>query len=801
MKTSVQWLNEYVDIPWAVEELAERLTLAGLEVEGIEQVGRPPEGIVVGEVLDRQPHPAADRLSVCMVEAGDGEPVQVVCGAPNCDVGVKAPFAKVGTRLPDGTRLKKAKLRGVVSFGMLCSARELGLGQDHEGILSLETDAPAGTELTEILPFDTVIDWEVTPNRPDWLSHIGIAREVAAVADAGESFHLPALPPETSCGTATADVAAVEIRDPDLCPRYIARVIRGVTVAPSPDWLQKRLEAVGIRPINNVVDVTNFVLMECGQPLHAFDCELLADRRIVVRRARPGEHLTTLDGNDHELVVDDLLIADAEKGVALAGVMGGENSEISGDTCTVLLESAAFLPRAIRATAKRHGMSTEASYRFERGVGLDMVEFAGRRAAALIAQLGGGEILDGALDVFPGRPESKLVSCRFARVNRLLGTDLSPERIVRCFVRLGLPVHEQTEDAVTVRAPSFRLDLEREADLIEEVARIHGLSNLPDEAAPAIVGGPRSADAYYPLETARAELRGLGLDEIMNYSLLSVQGAIRGTGVAEDELVHLANPLSAELACLRPSLLPGLLDTVARNVAHGNADLALFEVGRVALHRPELPEERYQAGIVLTGRDHPERYGPERNRIRDFYDLKGLIESWFDRRRLSGIVCKPAAHSAFTGSECAEFATLSGERLAVLGCVVPELTGGMRLATPLYVALVELSTLFTAEVPARKYMPLPQFPATVRDISMVVPEKLSHGEIEDALRELGPSWLEKVELFDVFEDPDTVGEGKKSVAYSLIYRNPKRTLTDEQVNRTHEKLKTALATKLPVQYR
>lgn len=801
MKTSVQWLSEYVNIPWAVGDLAERLTLAGLEVEGIEQVGRPPEGVVVGEILDRQPHPAADRLSVCTVDAGGDEPVQVVCGAPNCDAGMKAPFARVGTCLPDGTRLKKAKLRGVVSFGMLCSARELGLGQDHAGILRLETDAPAGTELAEVLPFDTVIDWEVTPNRPDWLSHVGIAREVAAVADAPESLHLPDIPPELSCGDAAADVAGVEIRDPDLCPRYIARVIRGVTVAPSPEWMQKRLETVGVRPINNVVDVTNYVLMECGQPLHAFDCELLADHRIVVRRAEPGEHLTTLDGNDHELADDDLLIADAEKGVALAGVMGGANSEISESTRTVLLESAAFLPRAIRATAKRHGMNTEASYRFERGVGLDMVEFASRRAAALIAQLGGGEILDGALDVYPVQPEPRSVSCRFARVNQLLGTELSPERIARCFVRLGLPIQEQTPETATIRIPSFRLDLDREADLIEEVARIHGLENLPDEAAPAVVGGPRSADAYYPLEQARAELRGLGLDEIMNYSLLSVQQATRATAVTEDELVQLANPLSAELACLRPSLLPGLLDTVARNVAYGNTDLALFENGRVAVNRPEFPEERYQTGIVLTGRRHPERYGEERSRVRDFYDLKGLLESWFDQRRLSGIRCMPAEHPAFASAECAEFATRSGERLALLGRIAPELTADMRLATPLYVALVELSALFSIDAPARKYVPLPQFPATARDISMVVPEGLTHGEIVDALRGLGPSWIEKIELFDVFEDPDTVGKGRKSVAYSLTYRNPKRTLTDEQVNRTHEKLKTALAKKLPVQYR
>ncbi|NOY80029.1 MAG: phenylalanine--tRNA ligase subunit beta [Kiritimatiellaeota bacterium] len=801
MKTSVQWLKEYTDIPWPPDELAERLTLAGLEVEGVEQFGRPPAGVVVGEILERRPHPSADRLSICRVDVGAGDPVQVVCGAPNCDAGVKAPFAPVGVRFSDGTRIKKAKLRGVVSFGMLCSARELGLGADHTGILHLAAEHEPGTPLARLFPGDTVIDWEVTPNRPDWLSHVGIAREIAAVADAPESFQLPGLPAAATCDQAAADLTAVDIQAPDLCPRYIARVIRNVTVGPSPEWMQKRLEAVGVRPINNVVDVTNYVLMECGQPLHAFDWELLGEHRIVVRRARPGEHLTTLDGNEHELTDADLLIADADKGVALAGVMGGENSEISESTRTVLLESAAFLPRSIRATAKRHGLSTEASHRFERGVGLDMVEFASGRAATLIAELGGGEVLDGAVDAFPGQPGPRLVTCRFARVNRLLGTDLSADRITRCFVRLGLPIHEQNAEAVTIRTPSFRLDLEREADLIEEVARMHGLENISAKAAPAVVGGPRSADAYYPLEQARTELRGLGLDEIMNYSLLSVAEATRGTGVVEDELIHLANPLSAELACLRPSLLPGLLETVARNAARQEPNLALFELGRVAVQRPGTPEERYQVGIGLTGRPHPERYGEERTRTYDFYDLKGLIESWLEQRRIAGLLCRVARHPAFASTECAEFATGSGQTLAVLGRVAPEFTADMRLTSPLYVALVEMSALFEIAAPPLRYVPLPQFPATVRDISMLAPTELTHGEIDATLRELAPEWLEHIELFDVFEDAAALGEGRKSLAYSLTYRSLKRTLTDEQVNRAHEKLKAALAARLPVQFR
>jgi len=646
-----------------------------------------------------------------------------------------------------------------------------------------------------------VIDWEVTPNRPDWLSHVGIAREIVAAADRPESFRLPAFQMPEPAPLRAADVTSVEILDPDLCPRYTALVIQGVRIAPSPEWLRRRLEAVGVRPINNVVDVTNYVLMECGQPLHAFDMDLLDQRRIVVRRARAGERITTLDDVERSLTTDDLLIADASRGVALAGIMGGAETEIHDGTTNVLLESAAFLPSAIRATAKRVGLSTEASYRFERGVDIEMVEFASRRAAAMIVELAGGRVLDGVVDVWPGKRAPVKVSCRCSRVNDLLGTALTPSEIRRTFERLQLPVTEATDERITITVPSFRLDLEREADLIEEVARIHGLDNIPPTPEAAAAGGPRSEDRRLPLERIRRDLRALGLDEIMNYSLISVERALDHTGFQESELITLANPLSAEFACVRPCLLPGLLATTAHNAARHNVDLALFELGRVAARKPPLPEERAEIGIVLTGRRHPERYGEERNTPVDFYDLKGLLESLFEAMALHDVRCVPAEHPAFESGQCAAFVRDDKEQLAVFGRVVGDLVREMRLPYPLYIALVQVEALLSAKTPERRYQPLPQFPAVTRDISMIVPRTLSHQDVVDAIMQQRPKWLERVELFDVFEDPKAIGPDKRSMAYSLTYRAPDRTLTDEEVNRAHEKVRQGLAARLPITLR
>lgn len=800
MKTSINWLKQYIDIPWSPRELAERLTMAGLEVEGIDETGAVPEGVVVGEILSRDKHPNADKLSVCQVNVGTAEPVQIVCGAPNCDTGVKAPVALPGAVLAAGFKIKKAKLRGVESAGMLCSARELELGDDQSGIMHLPAEAAPGRPLQEYLQADTVIDWEVTPNRPDWLSHIGIAREIAALTDNRKALRLPAVE-LTAGGTAKiADLAKVEVKDEELCPRYTARLIQNVKIGPSPVWMQRALESVGIRPINNVVDITNFVLMECGQPLHAFDYEKLAGHMIVVRRAADGEEIMTLDGKKHRLTRDNLLIADAERGVALAGIMGGENSEISEQTTSVLLESAAFNPANIRATARRLGIGTESSHRFERGVDIEMTEFASRRAAQLICELAGGVLVSGSIDAYACPYRAHEVTCRTVRASSLIGVEFTAAEIGGFLGRLGLDVTTDRDGTVRALIPSCRLDLTREADLIEEVARLYGLDNLPAVPAAAKIGGGMAQDAYVPIETARAELLGLGLDECLNYTLLNAKAATRGTGTAEDELVVLSNPISLESAFLRPSLLPGMIDSVARNIAHQNEDLALFEIGRVMTQAQGLPEERYQAVIALTGHPHPERFGKERLVEYDFFDLKGVLESWFTARRLLNVECVPCSHPAFKSGRAARF-TAAGKPLAVFGEVSPELTADMRLQYPLFVAMIELDTVFAAPAAPRKFQALPQFPSTARDISLVAPATVSNKELLDTLRSITSPWLERVELFDVFEDEKTLGKGRRSLAYSLTYRDSRRTLKDEEVNEAHEALKAELARRLPVEYR
>lgn len=798
MKTSLNWLSDYVPLPDDHRELTERLTLAGLEVEGIEVQGDVPDGVVVGEILSRSPHPDADRLSVCSVNVGGDEPLQIVCGAPNCDAGRRVPVATVGTNLGEGFKIKKTKLRGVASRGMMCSADELGLGGDHSGLLILPDAAEIGAPVSQWVERDVVVDWEVTPNRPDWLSHLGIAREIAAVTDCADRFALPKCELSPVPGTRTTDAASVEVRDATLCPRYVARVIRNVTVGPSPEWMQTRLRAVGLRPINNIVDITNFVLMECGHPLHAFDRDRLAGHAIVVRRAEEGETLRTLDDQDRHLTPNDLVIADSATGVAVAGVMGGGDSEISDATTTVLLESAVFQPSSVRATSRRLGLSTDSSQRFERGVSVEMAEFASRRAAALICELAGGEVLDDPIDVCASSYEPHTVVCRARRANQLLGTSLSAQAMATYLRRLQLPVEEDGE-ALSVAVPSFRLDIEREADLIEEIARIHGLNNLPPARVHATAGGSLRDDAGSDQEQARAELLALGLDETMTYTYQSQADALLGTDLPPEAVVVLANPLSADTAALRTSLLPGMMHTLSTNIARGNATLRLFEMGRVFSARGA-KEERLQVAILLTGSRHPERIGPERTEALDFYDLKGVLTRWMAARRLPEAECRAAQHPAFADGQCAEL-MVAEKPVAVFGQVAENLVSGIRLRTPVYLALVEMDEVFALESVPDTFTPLPTYPATDRDISMIAPNSLSAGEIRAAVLAMNVPTLERVEVTDVYEDAEQLGQGRRSLTFSLTYRHPERTLKDEEVNDAQECIRADLAKSFDIELR
>ena len=791
MNISYNWLKKYIDLSLTADELPAKLTMAGLEVEGIEKTGSIPEGVVTAKILSRNPHENSDHLSVCQVDKGD-EVLQIVCGAPNCDAGNIVPLATIGTTFKDGEgtfTIKKGKLRGVESFGMMCSARELGLSNDHDGLLILPADTKIGVPFGELMDSDVVYDCSVTPNRPDWLSHIGVARDIAALLDT------KLVMPEICNADAPVVSGLVTVNDPDLCPIYAARIIRGVKVGDSPEWMQKALSAVGIRPISNLVDITNYVMMEMGVPLHAFDIRNLSGEKIIVRRAAEGESIVALDGKKYDLTPENLCICDAEKPVAIAGVMGGEYSGIQPDTTTVVLESAFFDPDSIRMTSRKLGLSSDASYRYERGVDRNAVLAAGRRALQLILEIAGGEYV-GCCEVAAPAPEVRIIEADYNRIRGLLGLDVTDSDIEKILTSLGFGM--TAPGVFTV--PSWRVyDVVGEADLAEEVARIYGLDKLPAVPIRAITDDFK-LDGCHVIESLRNQLTGIGLDEIVCGSMIDEKSATADKMFTPEELIRPYNPISLDLGVMRPSLLPGILNTVRHNIARKNLDLALFEIGHVFCKNTEkFPEERDELAIAVTGRIHPERFSAERAVVADFYDLKGILESLLMARKVKNFQFRAAEDPRFLKGHCAE--VLVNKRVAgVFGEVVPALTKGMRLSTPLFVAMIQLKELLTAEERTLLYDPISQFPSTSRDVAFIAPKELEHRIVVDFIQKAHLPNLERVELFDIFEG-EAVGEGKKSMAYSLIFRSAERTLTDDEVNSAHEKLRQKLERGLGVELR
>lgn len=821
MKVTRTWLQQYVAFDWSAAELAERLTLLGLEVESVESRAGEFEGIVVAQVLSREPHPNADKLSVCRVHDGQGER-RIVCGASNFQAGDKVPLIRPGASLPARPgeapfTIKVGKIRGVESAGMLCSPKELGLAEDAAGLMILRADAPVGQPLAEYLGRrggEVVLDLEITPNRPDLNSVLGIAREISAVT--GNPLRLPAVPDSASAAPApeaegercVEDLVAVRLEDATLCPRYTARVVSGVKVGPSPAWLRQALEEVGQRSINNVVDVTNYVMLECGQPLHAFDYHLIgrdAGGRptIVVRRAVPGEIFVTLDGRTHQLSPEMLLIADPEKGIALAGVMGGQNSEIHERTVDVLIESAWFQPANIRRTSKALGLRTDASYRFERGVDPGLTDWASRRCAQLLLETAGGRLAAGVVDAFPAPPPPHQITLRHRKVNELLGTALPPEEIEYHLGQLGLKVVGRKpapvegaaaveREPVTFRIPSWRPDLKREADLIEEVCRLHGV----DKIAATPPRGGMGANEYDAVHDQLAEVRrlltGLGLDEAQGQTLIS--GAVI-EGAAEVS-VRLANPLSADMDTLRPSLLPGLLDALRHNLNHKNGDVALFEVGRVFARGEKAPREQRRLALALTGLRHPPFWsGAERQAKFDLFDLKGILEEFLEQFGLRGVTyVRREAPSAFW----IESATVSlGGRVALgeMGQLSPVRARQYDLRDTVWLAELDLEQLLARRNVARSLKPLPQYPSVRRDAALILPESVTHDAVLAVVKQARAPHLERVELFDVFRG-SPVPAGRKSVAYAFTYRAPDRTLTDAEVNGTQAQVVRRLESQL-----
>ncbi len=807
MKVTLNWLKQYVDFNWSPEELTERLTMLGLEVEGVRKIAAAFEGVVVAQVITRDKHPNADKLSLCRVNDGMGER-QIVCGAQNFQAGDKVPLILPGASLPtkpgdkEPFTIKVGKIRGVESHGMLCSPQELGLPDAVDGLLILRADAQVGQSLAEYLGrsgSDVVYDLEVTPNRPDLNSAIGIAREISALT--GNPLRWPEIP-EPKSAVRTDRLVAVRLEDSALCPRYTARVIQGVKVGPSPAWLRDTLEKTGIRSISNVVDVTNYVMMECGQPLHAFDYHLIArggggTPTIVVRRAGAGEKFQTLDNQVRTLTGEMLLIADEQKGIALAGIMGGANTEINERTVDVLIESANFLPTNIRRTSKALGLRSESSYRFERGADPCLCDWASRRAAQLILETAGGELAGGAVDAYPQPVPAKELTLHFARSKDLLGVGISHAEQIAFLTQLGLTVARQEPGECTFSVPSWRVDLKREVDLIEEVGRLYGVDKIP-ATPPRGALGTNGFDAVYDvIAEARRILTGLGLNEAQGQTLIS--SAEFGIGRAESVL--LANPLSSDMDVLRPSLLPGLVHSLRHNLSRKNQDVSLFEIGRVFGAQNGAVKEERRVAIALTGqRALPFWSGDGREARQDAYDLKGLAEEFLEQFGLRGVAWTRRADSTTLFLESAAV-TLGGKLpLGELGQLQPALAKKYDLRDAVFLAEFNLDLLLSRRNPAKAFKALPQFPSSRRDVALLVPEAVTHEAVLQTVKQAKAANLESVELFDVFRGQG-IPEGRKSLAYAFTYRAADKTLTEAEVNAAHEKVVNALTGQLQAEVR
>lgn len=781
MRVSLEWLTEYVDISMEPDELARALSMSGTEVERIIDIRTGVEGVVLGRVVEVREHPGADHLMVAMVE--DGSLVrEIVCGAPNLRTDMKVALALPGARLPavSEKELRRAEIRGVVSDGMLCSGAELGISEDRTGILELETDATIGSDLHEIIPMDDVVfELEITPNRPDCMSVMGIAREVGALTN--QDLKVPRIEVLESAGPVT-DLVKIVVKDTKSCPRYTGMVVKDVEVGPSQTWMQRRLTAAGYRPINNVVDVTNYVLVEIGQPLHAFDLDKLGENTIVVRNARYGEQLRTLDGVDRQLDNRSLVIADIEKPVALAGVMGGEDSEVTEGTTSVLIESANFNQTSILLTSKRLGLRTEASSRFERGVDPSVTLDAARRAAQLMVQQAGGRVADGFVDVYADPVTPVEIDLRPDRVNQVLGTNITEEQMVGILESLQLEV--EVSGALTVMVPPFRRDLEREIDLIEEIARIFGYDRIPSRVA---AGGGMDAGLTRTQglkERMKSVLTAQGLLEVITYSFGSLTELDQfdiPEGHEMRRAVTIMNPLAETGEILRTTLIGGLVRVARTNINRGNRDLALFEIGKVFTEEDEqeLVNEVEKVGILLSG-NRVEPGWSELGAVYDFYDLKGTLENLADSLAIQNIDFEPD-EQVYMVPGCCALVTIDGKPVGNAGQLHPVVAESLGLDGSFFVAELQTMPIIESSLVKRAYEPVGRYPTVKIDIAVVVDEESRAGRVHQLILEKGGELLRSARLFDVYRGSQ-IPQGKKSLAYALEFGSPEGTLTDAQAN-------------------
>jgi len=799
MRVSVQWLREFTPYEGGVQELADRLTMQGLEVEAILDPFEAIAKIVVGHVVERAAHPDSDHLSVCRVDVGGPEVLQIVCGAPNVAAGQKVPVALIGDTLPGGLAIKRAKLRGVESRGMICSERELGLSEDHTGIMVLPADLRPGALLTEALGLEReVIDVSVTPNRADCLSILGVAREAAL------GFHLPlkmpALKPveDASAGEA-AKFVRIEIADGDLCPVYRARILTGAKIGPSPDWMRYRLLSIGQRPISNIVDVTNYILMELGQPLHAFDRSLLRGGVIRVAPAKDGMTITTLDGMERKLLASDLLIWDGERPVALAGVMGGANSSISDASTEVLIECAIFRPGAIRKTARRLALPSEASYRYERGVDQVGSVFALERAVQLMAETSGSKVMAGVAVSEPKPWRDREHTFRIAKNNALLGLDLSPEFCRTTLTGLGCGVDDADPDCWKVSSPSHRLDLEREVDLYEECGRVYGLDRIPavlPKVSKSLDSAQTSDTEYGFQQRLKTWAAGSGLREAINYSFVGTADLDRFNLPSEGR-IKIANPLSEDQDVLRLEIAPGLLNNVRHNLAQGNLSLRLFEVAKAFRADPgseTSARENSRLGILVHGARNAQEW-PWDQAEADYLDVKGLVENLLTHLRLgpTAFVLEPE-HAYLEPCVRVEIA---GRLAGRIGRVQPKIADAYHARKDVWLADLDADLLRELTRAGKAgFRNLPKFPPVRRDVTVICPAALRAEEVEAAIRDIRPKNLESLVLVAVYAPEDKATE--RNLTFRLTYRHPERTLVDKEVDKEHGKVLAGLPQKLPV---
>jgi phenylalanyl-tRNA synthetase beta chain len=786
VKVSLKWLKDYVDISLAPKELAEKLTMAGMEVKSIQSIGGPWENLVVAEVVTLNPHPNADRLKLPTVNLGTKQ-VTVVCGAPNISVGQKVVFASVGAQLIDGhtgktMTLKPAKIRGVVSEGMVCSEKELGISDSHEGIMVLPAEAPVGTPLSEYLG-DVILDLDITPNRPDCLSVIGIAREIAALTDHG--LHLLEIHYEET-EDSIDPLVSVAIVEPNLCPRYCASLVTGIKVGPSPWWLQQRLRNYGMRPISNIVDVTNYVMLEYGQPLHAFDYQKLRGHKIIVRRAESGETITTLDGVERILTQDILVIADEEKPVAIAGIMGGLDTEVTDETNTILFEAANFNQAVIRCGCRHLGLQSEASIRFDKGLSPDLPLQALKRATQLVLELAGGKAAKGVIDAYPGRGEPRAILLSTEEVKRLAGLEVGVGEIAKVLRSLGFECQEaHLPSQISVVAPYWRSDVKCAADLVEEVVRITGYEKVPTTRLSSSLPMQEPTPMLDFKQRLRNILVSCGFQEILSYSLTSLENLQKLSPDLDLKIIPLkvANPLTKEQEYLRTTLRTNSLATLASNQKHEEAGVKLFEIGKVFLPQgKELPQEKDMLCAVLSGpRQELSWHGD--NEPLDFFDAKGVVEGLFNQLGLEATFEVSDDESLFP--KRAVDIIISGDKVGVLGELHPKVTQAFELSGTVYLIEMDMEKLLDKTTRLKEYHAIPRFPCLSRDISLVIDKQVTYQQVEGIIQSF--PLASKVTLFDLYIGKQ-LPEGKKSFAVRIVYQSPDHTLTDEEVNQTQEQM-------------